>query len=120
MSVQVIRQGVQREDTGCVRMLELIIYGLMVVAAVLVISFCLAFGDELSPVERKPSVDLVNGPHLNHTRTGNPRVPRTVRTPQETTSTRLLQATSDTEVDNGTVQGDGRRSLAGQVENSHG
>jgi hypothetical protein len=101
-------------------MLELIIYGLMGVAAVLVISFCLAFGDELSRVEGKSPVDPVHNAHLNDTRTGNSRVRGTVRTPQETTSTCLLQATSDTEADNGTVQGDGRRSLAGQIEGLHG
>jgi hypothetical protein len=101
-------------------MLDLIIYGLIGVAAVLVISFCLAFGDELSPVARTFSVEPVNNAHVNDIQTGHPRFRRTVRTQQETVSTCVLQTTSGTEDDKETIYGNGCRNLSGQVEGSHG
>ena len=50
---------------GKVRMLELTIYGLMGLAAMLVIAFCFAYADEFSPAREKSSFDLINNAHLN-------------------------------------------------------
>jgi hypothetical protein len=61
-----------------VRMLELIMCGLMGLAATLVIAFCFAFGDEFSPVRNKSSLHLINDAHLDSSpmiETGT-RIPR--------------------------------------------
>jgi hypothetical protein len=44
---------------------ELIMYGLMGLAATLVIAFCFAFVDEFSPVRNKSSLHLINNAHLD-------------------------------------------------------
>ena len=46
-------------------MLELTIYGLMGLAAILVIAFLSAFGDEFAPARETSSFDLINNPRLN-------------------------------------------------------
>ena len=46
-------------------MLEVTIYGLMRLAAMLVIPFLSAFGDEFAPARETSSFDLINNPHLN-------------------------------------------------------
>ena len=46
-------------------MLELTIYGLMGLAAMLVIAFFWAYGDEFSPARETSSFDLINNAHLN-------------------------------------------------------
>ena len=66
---------------GKVRMLELTIYGLMGLAAMLVIAFYFAYGDEFPPAREKPSFDLINNAHLNdsqmiETGTGTPQFRR--------------------------------------------
>jgi hypothetical protein len=48
-----------------VRMLELIIYGLIGLAAMLVIAFCFAYADEFSPLRERSSFDLINNANLN-------------------------------------------------------
>jgi hypothetical protein len=46
-------------------MLELTIYGLIGLAAMLVIAFCFAFVDEFSPVRNKFSLHRINNAHLD-------------------------------------------------------
>jgi hypothetical protein len=63
---------------GKVTMLELTMYGLMGLAAMLVIAFYFAYGDEFPPVQETSSFDLINNARLNdsqmiETGTGNPR-----------------------------------------------
>jgi len=41
-------------------MLELTIYGLMALAAIVVIAFFFAYGDEFQPARGKSSFDLIN------------------------------------------------------------
>ena len=48
-------------------MLELTIYGLVGLAAMLVIAFYFAYADEFSPVREKCSFDLIKNPHLSDT-----------------------------------------------------
>jgi hypothetical protein len=50
-----------------VRMLELTIYGLVGLAAMLVIAFYFAYTDEFSSGQEKSSFDLINNPHLSDT-----------------------------------------------------
>jgi hypothetical protein len=52
---------------GKVRMLEITIYGLVGLAAMLVIAFYFAYADEFSPAREKPSFALINNPHLSDT-----------------------------------------------------
>jgi hypothetical protein len=59
-------------------MLELTIYGLMGLAATLVIAFCFAFVDEFSPVRNKSSLYLMNNTHLD----GSPMIGTETRNPQ--------------------------------------
>jgi hypothetical protein len=66
-----------------VKMLELTIYGLVGLTAMLVIAFCFAYADEFSPAREKSSFDLINNAHLNdfqtiETGTGRPRLRGTV------------------------------------------
>ena len=66
-------------------MLELAIYGLMGLAAMLFIAGWFAYADEFSSRREKSSCDRINDAHLNdpqmiETGTGNPRIPGTVRT----------------------------------------
>jgi hypothetical protein len=66
-----------------VRMLELTIYGLVGLTAMLVIAFCFAYADEFSPAREKSSFDLINSAHLNdsqiiETGNGSPRFRGTV------------------------------------------
>jgi hypothetical protein len=61
-------------------MLELTIYGLIGLAAMLVIAFFSAFSDELAPDRKTSSVGLISNVHLNgsqvlESRTGNPTIP---------------------------------------------
>jgi hypothetical protein len=65
-------------------MLELTMYGLIGLAVMLVIAFCFAFADELSPAQGSFSLRLINNKHLNDsqmTETGqtNPRLGRMVQ-----------------------------------------
>ena len=50
---------------GKVRMLELTIYGLVGLAAMLIVAFCFAYADEFSPAREKSSFDLINNANLN-------------------------------------------------------
>jgi hypothetical protein len=52
---------------GKVRMLELTIYGLVGLAAMLVIAFYFAYADEFSPAREESSFDLIDNPHLSDT-----------------------------------------------------
>jgi hypothetical protein len=83
MSVRVDRR-VSEKMRRKVRMLELTIYGLVGLAAMLVIAFCFAYADEFSPAREKSSFDLINSAHLNDSQiieagTGSPRFRGTVR-----------------------------------------
>jgi hypothetical protein len=64
-------------------MLELIIYGLMGLVAMLFIAVWFAYADEFSPAPGKSSFDLINNPQLNdsqilETGTRSPRFRGTV------------------------------------------
>ena len=70
---------------GKARMLELTMYGLVGLAAMLVIAFGFAYADEFSSFREKPSFNRINGAHTSDFRiiktgTGNPRVQGTVGT----------------------------------------
>jgi hypothetical protein len=92
-----------------VRMLELTIYRLMGMAAMLVIAFCFAYADEFSAVREKSSFDRVDNAHLNDsqmmkTGPGNPRFRGTVVKQQETAApASLLQTTSTAETGSGAL-----------------
>ncbi|HWY59493.1 MAG TPA: hypothetical protein VNZ03_33825 [Terriglobales bacterium] len=45
-------------------MLELTMYGLIGLAAMLVIAFCFAYADEISPLREQSSLDLINNANL--------------------------------------------------------
>jgi hypothetical protein len=106
-------------------MLELTIYGLMGLAAMLVIAFFWAYGDEFSPARETSSFDLINNAHLNdsqmiETGTENPQFRATVRKQQETAPASLLQTTSPAEPGAATIYSDSFQSDHGQVEILHG
>ena len=68
---------------GKASMLELTIYGLMGLAAMLTMAFFWAYGDEFAPDRETSSFDLINNAHLNdsqiiETGTGSPRFRGTV------------------------------------------
>jgi hypothetical protein len=63
MSVRVdrrVREKIRRK----VRMLEQTIYGLVWLAAILVIAFCFVYADEFSPARERSSFDLINNAHF--------------------------------------------------------
>jgi hypothetical protein len=69
---------------GKVRMLELTMYGLIGLAAMLVIAFCFAYADEFSPLREQSSFDLIINAHSDDSRiieagVGSPRFRGTVR-----------------------------------------
>ena len=106
-------------------MLELTIYGLMGLAAMLVIAFFCAYGDEFSPARETSWFDLINNAHLNdsqmiETGTGNPQFRATVCKQQETAPASLLQTTSPAEPGAATIYSDSFQSDHGQVEILHG
>lgn len=107
-------------------MLELIAYGLLGLAAVLVIAFCFAYDDELSPAREKawfhpgeknaPASDS----RMISTRAGNPRFPWAVRKQQETVPPCLPPTPLPSETGMGTIYGDSARSENVWGEASHG
>jgi len=106
-------------------MLELTIYGLIGLAAMLVIAFFCAYGDEFSPARETSSFDLINNAHLNDSQriesgTGNPQFRATVRKQQEPASSSLLQTTSPAEPGPGAIYSESVQSDGGQVEVFHG
>jgi len=106
-------------------MLQLTIYGLMGLAAMLVIAFFCAYGDEFSSARETSSFDLINNAHLNdsqmiETGTGNSQFRATVRKQEETASSSLLQTTSPAEPGPGAIYSDSVQSDGGQVEVFHG
>ena len=96
---------VRGEKVRAMEILELIAYGLAGLAAMLVIAFCFAYGDELSSAREKSSFDPVNrnaassDSRMISTPTGNPRF-------QETVPACLLPTTSTSETGTGTIYGD--------------
>jgi hypothetical protein len=104
-------------------MLELTIYGLMAVAATLVIAFCFAYADEFSPAREQSSFDQTNNAHLNDSQiieTGRLRVRGTVGKQSETSPASLRQITSPPETGPGATCIDGFQRDRGQVEVFHG
>jgi hypothetical protein len=106
-------------------MLELTIYGLMGLAAMLVIAFFSAFGDEFPPARETSSFDLISNARLRDSQmiesgTGNPQFRATIRKHQETASSSLLQTTSPAEPGPGAIYSDSFQSDGGQVEVFHG
>jgi len=106
-------------------MLELTIYGLIGLAAMLVIAFFCAYGDEFSPARETSSFDVINNAHLNdsqmiETRWRIHNFGATVRKQQETAPASLLQTTSPAEPGAATIYSDSFQSDHGQVEILHG
>jgi hypothetical protein len=106
-------------------MLELTTYGLMGLAAMLVIAFYFAYGDEFPPAREKSSCDLINNAHSNdsqmiETGTGNPQFRRTVGKQWETAPASLLQTTSPAETGPGAIYSDSFQSDRGPLEAFHG
>ena len=96
------------EIRGKARMLELTIYGLMGLAAVLVIAFFFAFGDEFAPARKTSSFDLVSNAHSDgsqmiESRTGSLRPRSTVGKQHETAPASLLQTASVAETGPGAI-----------------
>jgi hypothetical protein len=107
------------------RMLELTIYGLMGLAAMLVIAFYFAYGDEFPSDRETSSFDLNDNIHLNDSQMTeaapkDPQFRRTVGKQQETAPTSLLQATSPAETEPDSVYSDSFQSHRGQVKVFHG
>jgi hypothetical protein len=105
-------------------MLELTIYGLLGLAAMLVMAFCFGYGDELAPFREKSSFDLINKAHLNdsqmiETGTGSPRF-RGTRKQRETAPASLLQTTAPAETGPGVIRINRCQSDYGQVGASRG
>jgi len=106
-------------------MLELIIYGLIGLAAMLVIAFFSVFGDEFPPAQETPTFKLINKAHLKVSQmieggTENPQFRATVRKQVETASSSLLQTTSPAEPGPGAIYSDSVQRDGGQVEVFHG
>jgi hypothetical protein len=92
-------------------MVELTSYGLIALTAVLVIAFCIAYGDELPTTREKSSHDLISDAHLNDSRiigttTGNLRLGRKVRQHQQSAPASPLQKTSAVEIVHGATYKD--------------
>ena len=80
-------------------MLELIIYGLMWLAAMLLVAFWFAFSDEFSSPQEKCSFDLINDAPSNdsqmiETEMGNPQFRGKVGNRENNTAATLLQTKS--------------------------
>jgi hypothetical protein len=107
-------------------MLELTIYGLMGLAATLVIAFYFAYGDEFPPAREKSSFDLVNNGHLNdsqvmETGTDKRRFRGTVIMQQRTAAPASLpQTTSPSETGPAAIYSDSFQKDRGQGEAFHG
>jgi hypothetical protein len=105
-------------------MLELTCYGLMGLAAMLVIALCLTYVDVFQPARGKSLFDLINNPHLNDSQmieTGKktPRFRGAVGKQQETAAASWLQTISRAEINPGTIYGDSFQSDRGQGEVLH-
>src|SRR5438445_10078120 len=103
---------------GKARMVELTIYGLMGLAAMLVIAFYFAYGSECTPGQETSSFDLINNAPLNDSRmietgTGNPEFRGTVGRQQETAPASLLQTTPPAETGPGGIYSDSFQSDCG-------
>ena len=113
-----------KECEGDVReanMLDLTMYGLMGLTAMLVLAFYFAYRDEFPPARETSSFDLINNAHLNdsqmiETVTGNPRYRGTPGKQQETATAFLLQTTAPTETRPCAIYSDSSQSDRGQVE----
>ena len=106
-------------------MTKLISFALTGLAAMLVIAFCCACGDEFSPARENSSFDLVNNARLTDSPMieiwlGVPRFRGTVGKQRETVRASLLQTTSPAETGSDAICTDGRQSDRGQVEGFHG
>jgi hypothetical protein len=106
-------------------MLDLTMYGLMGLAAMLVLAFYFAYRDDFPRARETSSFDLTHNAHLNdsqiiETGTGNPQYRGTPGKQQETAPASLLQTTSPGETGTGAVYSDSFKSDRGQVEVFHG
>jgi hypothetical protein len=110
---------------GNCRVVELTSYGLTGVTAVLVISFCFAYGGELPRTRKKSSYDLINNAHLND----SPLVETEARSlrfrgnegkQQETAPASSLQKISRVETGHGAIYGGSFRNDRGTLEALHG
>jgi hypothetical protein len=103
-------------------MLELTIYGLTGLAAMLVVAFFFAYADDFAPAREKPSFGRRKNRYLNDSRmieigTGNPPVWGTVGNQQE--STRICEH-SPAETGPAAIHSISFQSNRGQREASHG
>jgi hypothetical protein len=104
-------------------MLQLTMYGLVGLAAMLVIAFGVAYADEFSPAREQSSFDLINVAHLNDSpiiETERSRLRGAVGKPQEASPVSLRQIISPPETGAGAICIDGFQRDRGQVEVSHG
>jgi hypothetical protein len=109
---------------GKARMLELTIYGLMGLAAMLVMAFFVAYGNEFAPDRETSSSDLISNTHLHGSQmieagTGNPQFRGTVGKQPETATASLLHQ-QPAETGPGALYSDSFQSDRGQVEIFHG
>jgi hypothetical protein len=104
---------------GKVRMLELTIYGLVGLAAMLIVAFCFAYADDFSPAREQSPFDLIDDAHLNDAQiieTGSAQLRGTVGMQRETSPSSLPQLTSRPETSHGVIWIDGFQSDRGQLE----
>jgi hypothetical protein len=105
-------------------MLELTIYGLAGLAAMLVVAFFFAYADDFAPAREKPSFGRRKNRYLNDSRmieigTGNPPVWGTVGNQQESTPA-YLRTLSPAETGPAAIHSISFQSNRGQREASHG
>jgi hypothetical protein len=106
-------------------MTTLISFGLMGLAAFLVMAFCFAYKDELPPPRKKSALCLLDDADLNDCPTieawvGAPRFRRTVCKQRTTAPASSLQTTSPAETGSGAICTDGFQGDRGQLEIYHG
>jgi hypothetical protein len=105
-------------------MLELTIYGLMGLVAMLVVAFCFAYADDFAPARERSSLDPHKNAYLNdsqmiETGTGNLRFRGIVGNQQQTAPMSSLQTTSSAETGPAAIYSDSFQSNRGQDEVFH-
>jgi hypothetical protein len=112
-----------RKMQGKVRMLELTMYGLMGLAAMLVIAFGFAYADEFSPAREQSSFELINIAHMNDSpiiETERSRLHGAFGKQQEASPVSLRQIISPSETGLGAIYIDAFQRDRGQVKVFHG
>jgi hypothetical protein len=101
-------------------MLELTAYGLVGLAAMLIIAFYFAYGDEVPSARETFLVDLVTRAQMIETGTGSSQYRRTIGKKQEAATASLPQKTVLTGTRPSAICSDNCQSDGGQVEVFHG